>query len=166
MEILIQLCKKYRGKFYQNGIEKSGPYLSLDQTNDYKGIFKYKNELIVVKKVVHYNPFHIFINVESNTELEFKIQIKTFINAAKNLFGQGNPTLGRYEFFGSMKHFSKLKSNQRIIEILEQNEITIELVNNNKTYLLLKPFHGMTSLIKCEELLELLVLIKQEVIFS
>jgi len=162
LEIVKQLCKTYEGKFYQNGIEKSKDYLELNQVNDYKGIFKFKGEVIIIKQVVHYNPICIFILIKSTLSFGYQIRMRSFFNSMKNFIGKGNLGFGKYEFIGNPAHFTKLTKNQRIIEILESYNVFVELLNYKIPCIVLKPFHAIGSQKKCEEYFELLVLLKRE----
>ena len=159
----MKLCEVYQGEFYQDGIKKYSNYLPLSEVVDFKADLVYKGKRIVIKKVVNFNTYHIFIPVDIHSNIELLIRMKTVTNTVKNLFGKGSKVNGEYEYIGSEKLVDKILDNNKLVELISENDIFIEIRNSQIPSVLLRPFRGIESLKKGEEYLQILYLLEKEV---
>ena len=156
MEVLIKLCEKYDGEIYQNGIRQYENYLPLNMVNDIKASLFYKQKNIIIKKVVRFNPYYIYMPIENKKNIQILIRHKTVLNSLRNWIGKGSQVIGQYELVGEEIYINRLQRNKQLMKSIAENDLTIEVTSKPHPAILLKPFHGIENVRKGEEYFEIL----------
>jgi len=161
LEVLTKLCEKYDGKIYQNGVLRHRSYLPRNMVNDIKATLTYNNKKIIIKKILRFNPCHIYMPIKNEKSIQISIRLKSLLNAFKSVIGKGHKVIDRYEFLGETKYIDRIIRNRPLINAIILNDLTIDVTSHPNPAILLIPFKGIESVKSGEDYFGILDILEQ-----
>lgn len=163
MNTVLKLCEKYDGEFYQEGIRKFTYNFPQKPIHDFHVNLKYKGKEIIIKKIVNFDSYNILMQIGRQKDLKLKIRLKTLANSIKNIIGKGYQVAGRYEFIGKDNYVESILNNELLVDMIIEKDVYIEIIGDQHSTLLLKPFKGIANVMRGEEYFEILWLLENEI---